>query len=69
MAETVTCGGTMSGNCDTGMRISDSAARQCQQNGDNDREPRPIDENAGDHAMTFPRFGGAVGGGGWPGRG
>ena len=77
---TDTCGGTMSGNCATGMRIIASAPASVGDDGDDDREARPVDEDGGDHARSAPRpaaappgvavRGAATGAGftGWPGR-
>ena len=54
----------MSGNCATGMRSMAMRARQGDDDGDDHGEPRPADEDGGDHR---PCAGRAVPAGGWTG--
>ena len=48
----------MSGNCATGMRSSASAPAMRDDDGDDDGQPRPVDENAGDHGGSARPAGG-----------
>ena len=49
---TCTCGGTMSGNCATGSRVSEISPAMVMMMADDDRQSRPIDEDRGDHALS-----------------
>ena len=70
VVEIVTCGGTMSGNCDDRDAQQRQHARQRHQDGDDDRQARAIDEDGRDHAATCPgAFGVGVAGAAWRGRG
>ena len=57
-AETCTCGGTMSGNCATGMRSQRERAGDRDDDRDDDRQPRPVDEDGGDHGCACSRAAG-----------
>ena len=61
MADTCTCGGTMSGNCATGMRVSANSAGDRDDDRDDDREPRPVDKDRRDHWFASGALGASLG--------
>ena len=48
------CGGTMSGNCAIGICVSATSAGERDDDRDDDRQPRPGDEDVGDHRLMPP---------------
>ena len=58
---TETCGGTISGYCATGITSSDSSAGDRRDDGDDDRQPRPVDEDRGEHRLSSGSSGGGAG--------
>ena len=56
----------MSGNCATGMSAMAMTPHERDDDGDDRGEPRPIDENVGEHRRQRP--GGGAADTTWPGR-